>query len=85
MIKLSMFFDNRKRVMTGYVLTKWRFKGDSWIFLFLLFGCFIPFQAILLPMARTLGVLGISNSILGLVVVHTVYGIPFPIFALVLT
>ena len=39
--------------MTGYVLTKWRFKGDSWIFLFLLFGCFIPFQAILLPMART--------------------------------
>ena len=63
--------------MTGYVLTKWRFKGDSWIFLFLLFGCFIPFQAILLPMARTLGVLGISNSILGLVVVHTVYGIPF--------
>ncbi len=46
-------------------------------FLFLLFGCFIPFQAILLPMARTLGVLGISNSILGLVVVHTVYGIPF--------
>ena len=63
--------------MTGYVLTKWRFKGDSWIFLFLLFGCFIPFQAILLPMARTLGVLGISNSILGLVLVHTVYGIPF--------
>jgi ABC-type glycerol-3-phosphate transport system permease component len=40
--------------MTGYVLTKWRFKGDSWVFLFLLFGCFIPFQAILLPMARTL-------------------------------
>ena len=60
--------------MTGYVLTKWRFKGDSWIFLFLLFGCFIPFQAILLPMA---GVLGISNSIIGLVLVHTVYGIPF--------
>ncbi|SVB28308.1 uncharacterized protein METZ01_LOCUS181162 [marine metagenome] len=63
--------------MTGYVLTKWRFKGDSWIFLFLLFGCFIPYQAILLPMARTLGVLGISNSILGLVVVHSIYGIPF--------
>ena len=63
--------------MTGYVLTKWRFKGDRWVFLFLLFGCFIPYQAILLPMARTLGELGISNSILGLVVVHSVYGIPF--------
>ena len=77
MVVPAVFFSTFIGAMTGYVLTKWRFKGDSWVFLFLLFGCFIPFQAILLPMARTLGVLGISNSILGLVVVHTVYGIPF--------
>ena len=36
------------------------------MFLMFLFGCFIPYQAILLPMARTLGLLGISNSISGL-------------------
>ena len=77
MVVPAVFFSTFIGAMTGYVLTKWRFKGDQWVFLFLLFGCFIPFQAILLPMARTLGVLGISNSILGLVVVHTVYGIPF--------
>jgi glucose/mannose transport system permease protein len=77
MVVPAVFFSTFIGAMTGYVLTKWRFKGDSWIFLFLLFGCFIPYQAILLPMARTLGVLGISNSILGLVVVHSVYGIPF--------
>ena len=76
MVVPAVFFSTFIGAMTGYVLTKWRFKGDQWVFLFLLFGCFIPFQAILLPMARTLGVLGISNSVVGLVLVHTVYGIP---------
>ena len=63
--------------INGYILTKWRFRGDNIIFLLFLFGCFIPYQAILLPMARTLGALGISNSITGLVLVHSVYGLSF--------
>jgi len=63
--------------INGYIFTKWRFKGDNIIFLLVLFGCFIPYQAILLPMARTLGALGISNSVTGLVVVHTIYGLSF--------
>ena len=63
--------------INGYILTKWRFKGDNIIFLLFLFGCFIPYQAILLPMARTLGALWISNSITGLVLVHSVYGLSF--------
>jgi len=36
----------------GYVLTHWRFRGADAVFTILLVGCFIPFQAILLPMAR---------------------------------
>ena len=77
MVVPAVFFSTFIGAMAGYVLTKWRFRGDKWVFLFLLFGCFIPYQAILLPMARTLGVLGISNSVIGLVLVHTVYGIHF--------
>ena len=77
MVVPATFFSTFIGAMTGYVLTKWRFKGDSWVFLFILFGCFIPYQAILLPMARTLGELGISNSVFGLIVVHSIYGIPF--------
>ena len=77
MVVPAVFFSTFIGAMTGYVLTKWRFKGDKWVSLFLLFGCFIPYQAILIPMARTLAVLGISNSVLGLIVVHSVYGIPF--------
>ncbi|MBF0278419.1 MAG: carbohydrate ABC transporter permease [SAR324 cluster bacterium] len=72
-VVVSTFFG----ALNGYALTKWRFKGDNLVFLLFLFGCFIPYQAILLPMARTLGILGISNSIAGLVLVHSVYGLSF--------
>lgn len=61
----------------GYVLTHWRFRGADGVFTMLLVGCFIPFQAILLPMARLQGFFGLSNTIPGLVLVHVVYGIAF--------
>ena len=63
--------------VNGYVLSKWRFRGSDTFFAMLLLGCFIPFQVVLLPMARTLGFLGLSESIWGLVLVHTVYGLAF--------
>jgi len=61
----------------GYVLTMWRFKGSDVLFSLLMIGCFIPFQVVLLPMAQTLGTLGIANSTTGLVFVHVVYGLAF--------
>ncbi len=61
----------------GYVLAKWKFRGSDTFFAMLLVGCFIPFQVVLLPMARTLGFLGMSMSITGLILVHVVYGIAF--------
>jgi glucose/mannose transport system permease protein len=61
----------------GYVLTMWRFKGSDLIFTLLLVGCFIPFQVVLLPMAQTLGTLGIANTTAGLIFVHVVYGLAF--------
>ena len=61
----------------GYVLTHWRFRGADAVFTMLLVGCFIPFQAILLPMARLQGILGLANTTTGLVLVHVVYGIAF--------
>jgi len=61
----------------GYVLTMWRFRGSDLFFSALMIGCFIPFQVILLPMARTLGLFGIANSVTGLIFVHVVYGVAF--------
>ncbi len=63
--------------LNGYALTKFRFKGANIIFAMLLFGCFVPFQVVLLPMSVTLGKLGIANSTTGLVLVHVVYGLCF--------
>ena len=61
----------------GFVLTMWRFRGSDVLFSLLLLGCFIPFQVVLLPMAQTLGSIGIANSIVGLIFVHVVYGLAF--------
>jgi glucose/mannose transport system permease protein len=61
----------------GYVFSLWRFRGSDTFFSCLLLGCFIPFQVILLPMASTLGKLGIAQSVTGLVLVHIVYGLAF--------
>ena len=63
--------------LNGYVLTQWRFRGSDALFTLLLIGCFIPFQVVLLPMAQTLGWLGIANSTTGLIFVHVVYGLAF--------
>ena len=63
--------------INGYVLSKWQFRGHRWVFGLLLFSCFIPFQIVLIPMAKTSGILGIAGSTPGLVLVHVVYGIGF--------
>ncbi len=63
--------------LNGYVLTKWRFRGDTILFGLMLFACFIPFQIVLIPMAAVLGTLGLSGTTAGLVLVHVVYGLGF--------
>ena len=63
--------------LNGYALTHWRFRGSDFLFTALLVGCFIPFQVVLLPMARLLGAVGISDSVFGLIFVHVVYGLAF--------
>jgi len=63
--------------LNGYVLSMWRFRGSQLFFGLLLFGCFLPFQTILLPASFTLGKFGLANTTVGLVLVHVVYGIAF--------
>ncbi|OPF62432.1 MULTISPECIES: carbohydrate ABC transporter permease [Hydrogenophaga] len=60
--------------LNGYVLSMWKFRGSEVLFGFLLFGVFMPFQVVLLPMSQVLGWLGLSSSIGGLVLVHCLAG-----------
>ncbi|SHE35094.1 carbohydrate ABC transporter membrane protein 2, CUT1 family [Ruegeria intermedia] len=63
--------------LNGYVVAQWRFRGANIIFSLMLFGCFIPFQVVLLPMARLLGLMGLAGTIPGLIFVHVIYGLGF--------
>lgn len=62
--------------LNGYVLSKWKFRGSDVLFPLMLFGMFIPYQSILIPLVQTLQRLGLYGSIPGLIFVHIVYGIP---------
>jgi glucose/mannose transport system permease protein len=61
--------------INGYVLSMWKFRGSDVLFGFMLFGVFMPFQVVLLPMSQVLGFLGLSSSIWGLILVHCLAGI----------
>ena len=63
--------------VNGYILTQWVFKGHKILFLMMLGAVFIPYQIVLIPMARMLGTFGLAGTIPGLVLVHTLYGIGF--------
>jgi len=63
--------------LNGYVVAQWRFRGANMIFSLMLFGSFIPFQVVILPMARVLGIMGLAGTIPGLIFVHVIYGIGF--------
>jgi len=62
--------------INGYILTKWRFPGSDILFFFLLFGMFIPYQSILIPLVQTLQDIHLYGSLWGLVLTHVIYGIP---------
>jgi glucose/mannose transport system permease protein len=62
--------------LNGYVLSKWRFRGSDVVFTLLLFGMFIPYQSILLPLVLVLQKISLYGGIPGLVLTHVVYGIP---------
>lgn len=64
-------------LVNGYILSKWQFRGSGFLFGLITLGVFLPPQMTLLPWAFVLGNLGISNTIGGLVLIHTVQGIAF--------
>lgn len=62
--------------VTGYALSFWRVRGANVIFGILLIGAFIPYQVFLYPLVRLFALTGIYNSLLCIVIVHTVFGLP---------
>lgn len=63
--------------LNGYILSKWKFRGSDLLFTLMLFGMFIPYQSILIPLIKFLQSIGLYGNMVGLILVHVVYGLPF--------
>jgi glucose/mannose transport system permease protein len=77
MVAPAVFLSTLLGALNGYVLTKWRFPGHNIVFTLILLSCFIPFQIVLIPSARILGLLGLAGTVWGLILIHAVYGLGF--------
>jgi glucose/mannose transport system permease protein len=66
----------------GFVLAKWRFRGASVVFPLVLFGIFVPYQAVLIPLVQTMNAAGLrggddpTGGLRGLLLIHIIYGLP---------
>ena len=62
--------------VNGYLFAKWKFRGSNVLFALLVFGMFIPYQSILIPLIQFLEMIRLYGTIPGLIVVHVIYGLP---------
>lgn len=63
--------------VNGFALTKFRFRGHKLVFGLIMFGCFMPYQSVLIPIAIALGSFKLSGALTGLVIIHVIYGTAF--------
>ncbi len=63
--------------VAGYAISLWRFRGDTWIFGIVTLGVFLPSQMRLIPWTIVLRDLGLTNTLTGLVLIHTIQGMSF--------
>ncbi|MFL1382355.1 MULTISPECIES: carbohydrate ABC transporter permease [unclassified Nocardiopsis] len=62
--------------MNGFVMARWRFPGADTVFTLFLFGMFIPYQAVMIPLQQLLVSANLMGGVFPLILAHTVYGIP---------
>lgn len=62
--------------VNGYALANWRFKGSEFFFSVLIIGAFIPYQVMIYPIVIILREIGIYGSLTGLIIVHSIFGMP---------
>lgn len=62
--------------VNGYALANWRFKGANVFFTILIFGAFVPYQVMIYPIVIILREMGLYTKLEGLILVHTIFGMP---------
>ena len=72
----SVFISIAIASINGYALANWRFKGANLFFTILIFGAFIPYQIMIYPLVILLRDLGLYTKLPGLILIHTIFGMP---------
>jgi len=67
-------------VPAGYALARFPLPGKEILFIFLLLALIIPYQALLTPIFLMFSEIGLTNSILGLAIIHTAIQLPFSLY-----
>jgi len=72
----ATIFSSILGAVNGYIFAKWKFRGANALFALLVFGMFIPYQSILIPLIQFLQQIKLYGTVWGLVLVHVIYGLP---------
>ena len=62
--------------LNGFVLSRWRFRGADLVFTLILFGMFIPYQAVIIPLSQLVVQIGLPSGVPTLIFLHVIYGLP---------
>ena len=62
--------------LNGFVLSRWRFRGADLVFTLILFGMFIPYQAVIIPLSKLVADIGLASGVPTLIFLHVIYGLP---------
>lgn len=62
--------------LNGFVLSRWRFPGADIVFTLILFGMFIPYQGVMIPLVQLMQSIGVPSGVPSLILLHVVYGLP---------
>jgi glucose/mannose transport system permease protein len=71
-VALSVFLGS----LAGFALTKLKFRGANTVFMLMLFGMFLPYQVVLIPLVRLMAELHLYGTIWSLIITHIAYGAP---------
>jgi multiple sugar transport system permease protein len=67
-------------IPAGYALARFPVPGKEFIFVFLLLSLMVPYQSLLTPIFFMFARLHLTNTLLGLAIVHTSIQIPFSVY-----
>jgi len=76
MVVPAAFISSFLGSINGFILARWKFRGADIIFPLILFGMFIPYQSILIPLVEFMRTINLYGGVPGLVLTHVIYGIP---------